>query len=200
MNVENKVCSKCGLLKPLSEYYYNKKQKYYPNACKVCLNAAGRLHRAKNKEKVAGAKKIYRNKNRERIAEWSRNYYASNKEYYSKYRQDNIRKRKSTRLIREYKITIEDYEKLLLEQGGVCAICKKSETIIEKSTNVIRPLAVDHDHKTGKIRGLLCGRCNQAIGLIHDCPVTAKAMSDYLIEHESIGIPWKVFFPEGVKL
>lgn len=58
-------------------------------------------------------------------------------------------------LRRKYGITEEQYEELKLAQGGKCAIClKKPRT---------RSLAVDHDHKTGSIRGLLCSRCNHGL-------------------------------------
>lgn len=55
----------------------------------------------------------------------------------------------------EYGITIEEYEQLFIEQNGLCAICK-TEPLKYK-------LAVDHDHDTGAVRGLLCSRCNRAI-------------------------------------
>lgn len=56
-----------------------------------------------------------------------------------------------------YGITVETYEKMLVDQGGVCAICKKA-------CNTGKRLSVDHDHDTGKVRGILCQRCNRGIG------------------------------------
>jgi len=55
-----------------------------------------------------------------------------------------------------YGITIQDYDRMLEEQRGVCAICKKPEKN--------RKLAVDHDHETGRVRGLLCTNCNNTLG------------------------------------
>lgn len=52
-------------------------------------------------------------------------------------------------------LTIEDYERLLAAQGGGCAICG--------ATPKTRRLDVDHDHRTGAVRGLLCHRCNRAL-------------------------------------
>ncbi|KKM26083.1 hypothetical protein LCGC14_1588390, partial [marine sediment metagenome] len=62
-----------------------------------------------------------------------------------------------------FNITIDEYDALSQRQGGVCAICRSKETM--KNKYGLKRLAVDHNHLTGKIRGLLCGRCNQALGL-----------------------------------
>lgn len=59
-----------------------------------------------------------------------------------------------------YGITIDDYNKIFNMQNGRCAICKKHQSNLE------RPLFVDHNHTTGKIRGLLCPNCNRLIGWI----------------------------------
>lgn len=77
---------------------------------------------------------------------------------------------------REYQkrfgITLEDYEALLRAQNGLCAICSKP-------CNRGR-LSVDHDHLTGKVRGLLCRRCNVAIGMFSDNPEWIKKAEVYL--------------------
>lgn len=63
-------------------------------------------------------------------------------------------------LRKQFGMELEDYERLLSKQGGQCAICGKSPGV--------RRLAVDHDHKTGRVRGLLCGSCNTALGKLGD--------------------------------
>ena len=65
-------------------------------------------------------------------------------------------------LRKNYGITEADYMEMYLKQDGVCAICKKSSKL--KSSR----LAVDHCHKTGKVRGLLCGQCNAGMGFLQD--------------------------------
>jgi len=61
-----------------------------------------------------------------------------------------------------YKLTIEQYEKILAYQGGVCYGCQQSEPVKG------RRLSVDHDHDTGLVRGLLCSRCNPIIGKLEN--------------------------------
>lgn len=70
-----------------------------------------------------------------------------------------------------FHITVEEYEKILALQGGVCAICKLPPKKMR--------LAVDHDHKTGLIRGLLCSICNRAIARFRDDLERFKACVEY---------------------
>jgi len=69
-------------------------------------------------------------------------------------------------------MTPEQYDALLLSQGGVCPICGKPLPF---------PADVDHDHMTGRARGLLCHRCNLTLGLVHDDLKLLQALADYLV-------------------
>lgn len=82
-------------------------------------------------------------------------------------------------LNRYYGMTLEKYYELLKAQNGVCAICGKAETRTRKG--VLQRLSVDHDHTTGKIRGLLCSLCNVAIGRFEDNPDFLRKAMDYLL-------------------
>jgi hypothetical protein len=84
-------------------------------------------------------------------------------------------------LKRRYGITEEDYEKLLEEQGGKCAICGSTQGRVHTATGEPRHLAVDHDHETKEIRGLLCDPCNQGIGLLGDDPNRLVDAAAYLM-------------------
>lgn len=75
-----------------------------------------------------------------------------------------------------YGITQDDYEKILKKQRGKCAICRLTGSG-QAGKNY---LCVDHDHKTGKIRGLLCHKCNRGIGLLGDSIKNAVAALSYL--------------------
>lgn len=91
---------------------------------------------------------------------------------YVKTRQEQ---RRAIQLRYEYGISVETYAQLLLQQGDVCAICKKPE-----SKRNSKYLCVDHDHFTGNIRGLLCHNCNSAIGKLGDSTILLKAAVRYL--------------------
>ena len=76
----------------------------------------------------------------------------------------------------KYGITPEQYDEMVLAQGGVCAICKKADQTVAWAGR----LHIDHCHTTGRVRGLLCSPCNIALGLIRDDPIVLLGMVDYL--------------------
>ena len=121
MSASSKLCTKCKIDKPLSEFYEHKsKRSGYHSNCKQCALEYRRSYRKSNPERV----KAY----------WTSGAEAA----------------RASRLRRTFGITIAQYDELLDKQGGVCAICGKTP---EENK---RALAVDHDHKTGEIYGLLC--------------------------------------------
>jgi hypothetical protein len=81
-------------------------------------------------------------------------------------------------LKKEYGMTLEEYELALASQKGRCAICRRHISEINE-----KYLHVDHDHKTKRVRSLLCGACNRALGLIKDDPEISDSMSYYLRGH-----------------
>ena len=87
------------------------------------------------------------------------------------------------RLRNDYGITVNDYNQMLAEQGGVCAVCKQPETHMRNhmttKTDEVRRLSVDHDHKTGDARALLCSGCNVALGRMDEDPERIRALADY---------------------
>lgn len=78
-----------------------------------------------------------------------------------------------SRLKTKYNLTPEAWQTIFEIQGGVCAICKQPP-------NKSKPFHVDHNHTTGKVRGLLCSNCNVAIGMLQDSPTVAQSATDYL--------------------
>lgn len=83
--------------------------------------------------------------------------------------------------IKKLGCSVEQYEDLLKKQGGSCAICKKSVGHIS-CHGVRAKLSVDHNHETGKIRGLLCGKCNRGLGWFSDSIKTLYSAIRYLNE------------------
>lgn len=77
---------------------------------------------------------------------------------------ENRDRRNLQRMLRRYGLSMSQYEVMLVQQGNRCAICGKTPE--EVSIKLMKRLVVDHCHRTGKVRGLLCWRCNGAIGII----------------------------------
>lgn len=88
---------------------------------------------------------------------------------------------RKSKLKRIYGITPEQYDAMLAAQGGGCAICH-SKTPYSRGYKRAQSSAfcIDHDHVTGRVRGLLCTRCNRAIGLLNDNPAVIAQAALYL--------------------
>jgi hypothetical protein len=100
------------------------------------------------------------------------------RDYQVKYRESNRRELAAKERERRFGISHAEYATLYSKQNGKCAICKKSETQMRNGR--IKSLAVDHCHSTGRIRGLLCAACNQAIGKFGDDITTLENAISYL--------------------
>lgn len=102
----------------------------------------------------------------ERILEAVRKYYRKN-------RAKKILQNRDYRLKTKFGISLELYTSMIAERNGLCDICKRV-------SNGRGSLHVDHDHVTGKIRGLLCSNCNLALGMFQDSRETILAAERYL--------------------
>ena len=146
-----KICSGCKKEKLLNEFKQytsgNRKGKYYAK-CKNCYILYSREY---ENRKYVKQRRRKRNKTTKR-----RNY-----------QRDYMLKRK-------YGISLDEYNKILKEQNGVCAICGQQERAMSKH-GVLNTLAVDHDHETGKVRGLLCYSCNVKLGYLENIDFMLKA-------------------------
>ncbi len=99
-----------------------------------------------------------------------------------KNRQNQRQNDRQSNLQSKYAITEAEYEMILKSQNGVCAICGQSETT-KFHDNIIK-LAVDHCHKTCKIRGLLCINCNHMLGKAKDAPELLEKAAVYLRKYQ----------------
>lgn len=98
-------------------------------------------------------------------------------------RKNNPELFKEIDLKKFYGINLEEYYTMLMKQNSVCAICNNKENTIHNLSKRPKSLAVDHRHSTGKIRGLLCQKCNQAIGLFKEDIKILKNAIKYLEFH-----------------
>ena len=113
--------------------------------------------------------------------EYRRLFRKENKEQFLKYENTEEFKNKSfaRTLKRDYGISVEEFNSMLSKQGGLCKLCRKPEQHKTK-----KKLSVDHCHATGKVRGLLCHKCNVVLGLIkEDVTILNKAI-EYLAKEK----------------
>jgi hypothetical protein len=105
------------------------------------------------------------------------------KENYTRYHRTEKHQivRRRSQYKKNYGITLEEYDAMLLAQNGVCKICGNKETH-KGAMGRPKPLCVDHCHATGKVRGLLCNDCNQVLGRAKDNTETLKKAIKYLKE------------------
>jgi hypothetical protein len=165
--VDAKRCSKCGEVKPLSEFHRGQGRGGVRADCKVCFRA--------RRKALYDADPDLRREAADRVARWrvdNADYYRARREEYQK-TEAYRRSLRQTHLKKKYGISLDEYERLLEAQDGGCAICYRPPRDDIS-------LHVDHDHETGFIRGLLCFPCNNALGLMKDDPDRLRAALRYL--------------------
>jgi len=139
-----KRCSKCKASKSTSEFNKNRRREDGLDLwCRNCVKQNHSSYYARNRLKVIESTKAKR----------------------------DPRRHKDLHLQRSYDMTIDQYEALVEQQNGRCAICKKRVTKDSRG----RTFAVDHCHQCFRLRGLLCTKCNLAIGLLEDDPTIMQA-------------------------
>lgn len=137
---DTKICKTCGQEKSLTDFYFYKKKNHYQRSCKSCENEKRKKRYWSLPEEER--KQMFRDNNKRLTKSgWSRQY----------------------RLKTRFGISLEEYDSMFQEQKGSCAICGTS---LNESGR--KNFSVDHCHSTGKVRGLLCHKCNSGIGFLND--------------------------------
>jgi hypothetical protein len=155
----------------------------------------------RDKKKKAAYMKIYNANHKERVAAYKAAWVVANKEKRTKSLQQynnsdkgKVTQRKYRRTPKgkklsrrakikcEYSMTEQYYDELCQRQGGKCAICGRHRSEFK------RRLFIDHDHETGKVRGLLCMMCNTAIGLMKDDISRLLVAAMYLEENRCLSV------------
>lgn len=132
-------CTKCGGWKNATTEFFHRDTNDKSGLCSQCK-------KCKNEQK-----RQYRQGNHEKVRQSDHKYYRQNRG-----------KCRNTQRDRRYGLIPGQYDQMFERQKGLCAICGLPE--VAKQKNGVVDLSVDHNHGTGKIRGLLCAKCNTAIG------------------------------------
>lgn len=208
--IEEKTCSKCNVVRPLSEFY--KKKNSLREECISCWKARCAKDYEKRKMKIpsdnlvylfsegsmkkclsCSKEKAFSEFHKSRIQKDGFSVYCKSckkidGEIYRKKNNDVIKKRrrekkeKNPNIDRDwwyrktYGIDIDTYNRMFIEQGGLCKCCGRHQSEFKKS------LCVDHHHSTGIVRGLLCIQCNSAIGYVREDASVLRRMIDYIGE------------------
>ena len=161
-----RVCLDCHVVKPVSEFHGKGKTakgiKKYQSYCRPCANKRRRV-REKNDPLFNDKRKKYMKKANDKRTPEQRKKEPS----YSSYFKD---------IKKIYGLTKEEYQALLTLQNNSCAICQVNFT--KRGTK--RKPHIDHDHVTGRIRGVLCGPCNMGIGQLKDSIDIIESALKYL--------------------
>lgn len=162
----SKKCSVCKEIKSLDLFSLDRRAKDSKSSkCRECNYKIVKTWRKNNPQKQNKLNSLY--KKRHPVETMIQARKDATKYYYKSCQKSRIKYR--------YGISFEEFESLKLKQRNKCAICKKKE--YEKELNI------DHDHQTGKVRGLLCTKCNTGLGLLCDNPTIIMEALKYL--HES---------------
>ena len=150
--MESKVCKECKVDKPLSEYYtWPQDRTKYRGKCKACIAEYNKAYLNENHDVIRAKQLVYNEANRHRTRERG--------------------------LQRNYGMTQADFDSMLEAQNGKCKICHRSAEEAQCRHGVLH---VDHDHKTGEVRYLLCDRCNRTLGLLEEDVELMEAMIEYV--------------------
>ena len=160
-----KICSKCKLEKSKTDFYKKERGKDgLLSWCKECDGKKRALYYSRNRERLNKIQSDkYRNDETRRLKV---------KQYNRKRFLSGLTKKGNhiARLKMSYGITPEQVEELLKQQNNLCAICN----------NPLEKYHIDHDHRTKKVRGILCNRCNLGLGLFKDNENNLAAAINYL--------------------
>ena len=157
-----KVCPNCKISKPFEDFGMRKDKPHLAKGrCKTCHAELAMVRYVEQRTKINAQRKRRRQEN----PDYKR--YPPKRKYH----------------LQRYGLTDADYHQMLVKQNHVCAICKEPEVISTSKSKGVIALSVDHCHASGKVRGLLCNRCNTTLGKIGDSKEWLRTAESYLAEN-----------------
>jgi len=166
--VETKVCKRCGEEKALSEFGQVKSGPKAGHPTLLCSDCRGAAKKLRNKAA-----------------------YAKNKDYLkahlSRWREDNpdkVWEHRIAKSLGQYGLTLDSFHAKAEQQNFLCAVChEEPKPRVRPGFDELSDFFVDHDHETGAVRGLVCIRCNSALGMLRDDVELAMKAALYLEHH-----------------
>lgn len=119
----------------------------------------------------------------------SREAYLKSKATRRKLTEDDLQKKSDKHIEKKYGLSPEAYTQMVLDQQNQCAICGTTNP----GGQTVRKWHVDHDHKTGKVRGLLCFRCNIGLGYFLDDPDALTSAARYLLQSINVLVKEEIY-------
>lgn len=161
-------CPTCELLKGEDDFYPSDRW----SICKACRKKRTAAWHKANPEKISEGKR-----QPHRVRQVA-SYRRAVRKRGGPIHEGEKRRNREQRLRRVYGLTLDDYDRMRAAHDDLCAICRRVETRIKNGR--VKMIAVDHDHVTGEVRGLLCHQCNTGIGCFKDDPSLLEAAIAYL--------------------
>lgn len=166
-----RTCTRCGV--PQLDDCFRKNARYRDGLttwCKDCASAYDKAHY-----------QAHKSRRRSLGAIWRRNNKGKARSYELKYLQKHPTRARNKWYMRKYGLTVQQVEDMIAGQGGKCAICQLTPT-----GNRQAGWHVDHDHSTGKVRGMLCYRCNLTLGISQEDIFRLQRCLFYIRYHKGL--------------
>lgn len=158
-----KTCSRCKEEKPVSEFTLCKSNvSGYQYSCRTCRRKSRKEYVKRNQEHIKELRRLSRVRTRANRLAQLKQWKADNRERVRITSRAYKKAYKKANKFRQYGLDQNAYDAMAKNQNGKCAICNSAETYSK------RELAIDHCHKSNRVRGLLCTRCNWMLGIASD--------------------------------
>ena len=189
-----KICNRCKVNKDSDDF-----KTLDSKICKKCCDVSKDAYKLKTKGILPKYAKVQKELeeaykkgnficnicNEEKTLKSFGSHSNANKYNISRVCKECSREKNKISNIKDYGISKEDFAKMLEEQESKCKICNKDIKYISRAKEKYESACIDHDHKTGKVRALLCSNCNRGLGLLKDDETILYNAYKYVVQYKS---------------